>query len=180
MKKAYELSVLTGTQVLLLVVSETGLVYTFTTPKLQPLVTKSEGKNLIQACLNAPEEGLGDDQENQSDGNTEIHLIKALPQQPIQMSWVLQVMLITFNNNNSNNSNNNKLNSKLSNKWHQCLLMVYLHIIPILKELVILVYPPQQQGQHQPGIPLQGGYSDQYLYFGNIQNNNIPNQQQYQ
>ncbi|KAL1974174.1 hypothetical protein VTN31DRAFT_5734 [Thermomyces dupontii] len=55
MKKAYELSVLTGTQVLLLVVSETGLVYTFTTPKLQPLVTKPEGKNLIQACLNAPE-----------------------------------------------------------------------------------------------------------------------------
>jgi len=40
--------VLTGTQVLLLVVSETGLVYTFTTPKLQPLVTKAEGKNLIQ------------------------------------------------------------------------------------------------------------------------------------
>ncbi|KAF4765713.1 hypothetical protein HAV15_004016 [Penicillium sp. str.  len=52
---AYELSVLTGTQVLLLVVSETGLVYTFTTPKLQPLVTKAEGKNLIQACLNAPD-----------------------------------------------------------------------------------------------------------------------------
>ncbi|CAG8495183.1 24246_t:CDS:2 [Dentiscutata erythropus] len=46
---------LTGTQVLLLVVSETGLVYTFTTPKLQPLVTKPEGKNLIQACLNAPD-----------------------------------------------------------------------------------------------------------------------------
>ena len=56
--------------------SETGLVYTFTTPKLQPLVTKAEGKNLIQvspltpspftiahpsdqcasqACLNAPD-----------------------------------------------------------------------------------------------------------------------------
>jgi len=54
MKKAYELSTLTGTQVLLLVVSETGLVYTFTTAKLQPLVTQPEGKNLIQACLNAP------------------------------------------------------------------------------------------------------------------------------
>ncbi len=52
--QAYELSTLTGTQVLLLVVSETGLVYTFTTAKLQPLVTQSEGKNLIQACLNAP------------------------------------------------------------------------------------------------------------------------------
>ena len=49
------MSTLTGTQVLLLVVSETGLVYTFTTPKLQPLVTKSEGKNLIQACLHAPD-----------------------------------------------------------------------------------------------------------------------------
>ncbi|KAI7902714.1 uncharacterized protein BX663DRAFT_510224 [Cokeromyces recurvatus] len=55
MKKAYELSTLTGTQVLLLVVSETGLVYTFTTSKLQPLVTKPEGKSLIQSCLNAPD-----------------------------------------------------------------------------------------------------------------------------
>jgi len=58
MKKAYELSTLTGTQVLLLVVSETGLVYTFTTAKLQPLVTQPEGKNLIQACLNAPHGNL--------------------------------------------------------------------------------------------------------------------------
>ncbi|KAG5988466.1 hypothetical protein E4U43_003822 [Claviceps pusilla] len=70
MKKAYELSVLTGTQVLLLVVSETGLVYTFTTPKLQPLVTKSEGKNLIQACLNAPEPTPGN--ENGVDGGDQV------------------------------------------------------------------------------------------------------------
>jgi len=55
MKKAYELSTLTGTQVLLLVASETGHVYTFATPKLQPLITKPEGKNLIQACLNSPD-----------------------------------------------------------------------------------------------------------------------------
>ncbi|KAJ3256791.1 hypothetical protein HK103_005165 [Boothiomyces macroporosus] len=53
MKKAYELSTLTGTQVLLLVASETGHVYTFATPKLQPLITKPEGKNMIQTCLNA-------------------------------------------------------------------------------------------------------------------------------
>eukprot|EP01113_Clastostelium_recurvatum_P033483 TRINITY_DN4423_c0_g1_i2.p1 TRINITY_DN4423_c0_g1~~TRINITY_DN4423_c0_g1_i2.p1 ORF type:complete len:313 (-),score=103.64 TRINITY_DN4423_c0_g1_i2:199-1137(-) len=53
MKKAFELSTLTGTQVLLLVASETGHVYTFATPKLQPLITKAEGKNLIQACLNS-------------------------------------------------------------------------------------------------------------------------------
>eukprot|EP01100_Stratorugosa_tubuloviscum_P010021 TRINITY_DN424_c1_g1_i1.p1 TRINITY_DN424_c1_g1~~TRINITY_DN424_c1_g1_i1.p1 ORF type:complete len:122 (-),score=46.25 TRINITY_DN424_c1_g1_i1:396-761(-) len=55
MKKAYELSTLTGTQVLLLIASETGHVYTFATPKLQPLITKPEGKNLIQSCLNAPD-----------------------------------------------------------------------------------------------------------------------------
>jgi len=54
-KKAYELSTLTGTQVLLLVASETGNVYTFATPKLQPLITKQEGKALIQGCLNPPE-----------------------------------------------------------------------------------------------------------------------------
>lgn len=49
--QAYELSTLTGTQVLLLVVSETGLVYTYTTNKLQPLVTAKEGKALIQVSI---------------------------------------------------------------------------------------------------------------------------------
>ncbi|KAI7863585.1 hypothetical protein BDF14DRAFT_1842365 [Spinellus fusiger] len=77
MKKAYELSTLTGTQVLLLVVSETGLVYTFTTPKLQPLVTKPEGKNLIQSCLNAPDtmeapQGGGQEQLS-STGNMDMY-----------------------------------------------------------------------------------------------------------
>lgn len=79
MKKAYELSVLTGTQVLLLVVSETGLVYTFTTPKLQPLVTKAEGKNLIQACLNAPEPSAGN--ENGVDGPDQVDSPEEPPQQ---------------------------------------------------------------------------------------------------
>ncbi|KAL1311231.1 hypothetical protein AAFC00_001421 [Neodothiora populina] len=81
MKKAYELSVLTGTQVLLLVVSETGLVYTFTTPKLQPLVTKPEGKNLIQACLNAPEpaDSNGVDGESAVESPEEQHASVAAP-----------------------------------------------------------------------------------------------------
>ncbi|KAJ8662000.1 pheromone receptor transcription factor [Lichtheimia ornata] len=73
MKKAYELSTLTGTQVLLLVVSETGLVYTFTTPKLQPLVTKPEGKGLIQACLNAPDEPVAPNVSSSSMGNKSIN-----------------------------------------------------------------------------------------------------------
>jgi len=70
MKKAYELSALTGTQVLLLVASETGHVYTFATPKLQPLITKPEGKNLIQTCLNAPDTPSGHGGGNPSSGST--------------------------------------------------------------------------------------------------------------
>ncbi|KAG8873726.1 transcription factor of the MADS box [Tulasnella sp. 331] len=57
MKKAFELSTLAGAQVFLLLVSQTGLVYTFTTAKLQPLVTQPEGRNLIQSLLNAPTPG---------------------------------------------------------------------------------------------------------------------------
>jgi len=53
--QAYELSTLTGTQVMLLVASETGHVYTFATRKLQPMITSDAGKQLIQTCLNSPE-----------------------------------------------------------------------------------------------------------------------------
>ncbi|KAJ7852937.1 SRF-type transcription factor (DNA-binding and dimerization domain)-domain-containing protein, partial [Mycena olivaceomarginata] len=53
MKKAYELSTLTGSQILLIVVAETGLVYTFSTAKFQPLVSQPWGKSLIHAYLNA-------------------------------------------------------------------------------------------------------------------------------
>ncbi|CCF56823.1 hypothetical protein KAFR_0B05280 [Kazachstania africana CBS 2517] len=69
MKKAFELSVLTGTQVLLLVVSETGLVYTFSTPKFEPIVTQPEGRNLIQACLSAPDQLSDDDEKDGSNLN---------------------------------------------------------------------------------------------------------------
>ncbi|CAN8031563.1 unnamed protein product [Ixodes persulcatus] len=59
MKKAYELSTLTGTQVMLLVASETGHVYTFATRKLQPMITSEAGKALIQTCLNSPDPPQG-------------------------------------------------------------------------------------------------------------------------
>jgi hypothetical protein len=49
------LSTLTGTQVLLLIASETGHVYSFATPKLQPMITHRDGKAMIQACLNSDE-----------------------------------------------------------------------------------------------------------------------------
>jgi len=67
MKKAYELATLTGTQVLLLVASESGHVYTFATPKLQPLITEQEGKNLIQNCLNAPSTNSEPENNNEQD-----------------------------------------------------------------------------------------------------------------
>lgn len=56
--QAYELSTLTGTQVMLLVASETGHVYTFATRKLQPMITSESGKALIQTCLNSPDSPL--------------------------------------------------------------------------------------------------------------------------
>lgn len=55
MKKAHELATLTGTQVMLLVASETGHVYTFATRKLQPILSSEAGKQLIQTCLNSPD-----------------------------------------------------------------------------------------------------------------------------
>lgn len=52
LKKAYELNVLTGAQVLLLIANDTGHVYTFATPKLRPII--SDHEYLIQQCLNTP------------------------------------------------------------------------------------------------------------------------------
>ncbi|KAK5003000.1 hypothetical protein LTR28_010714, partial [Elasticomyces elasticus] len=71
---------------LLLVVSETGLVYTFTTPKLQPLVTKPEGKNLIQACLNAPEPASENGVEDGTAGDSPEDVHAAVPVPPPGMT----------------------------------------------------------------------------------------------
>ena len=68
MKKAYELSTLTGTQVMLLVASETGHVYTFATDKLQPMITSDAGKSLIQSCLSANV----NEEENGTDNNLKL------------------------------------------------------------------------------------------------------------
>ncbi|KAK4049937.1 transcription factor of the MADS box [Microbotryomycetes sp. JL201] len=51
MKKAYELSTLTGTNCLVLVVSETGLVYTYATPGLRPIIAHEDGKDVIARTL---------------------------------------------------------------------------------------------------------------------------------
>ena len=65
--KAYELSTLTGTQVMLLVASETGHVYTYATEKLKPIFTSEKGKALIQSCL-AYEHQDENNQSNYVDG----------------------------------------------------------------------------------------------------------------
>lgn len=166
MKKAYELSVLTGTQVLLLVVSETGLVYTFTTPKLQPLVTKSEGKNLIQACLNAPEEGLGDDQGDQSDGNSQ----DSPDQSPVP----------------PNAGNPGQQHHAQVQAQHQAAAAAAAaaqqQLPPGAHIPHGIPYPQAGHPQANMGLPAQA-YSDPNVYqqyFSNLQNGNIPNQQQYQ
>ena len=54
MKKSYELALMTGVNVLLLITStDSELIYTFATPKLQRFITEEEGKNLIRRCLQA-------------------------------------------------------------------------------------------------------------------------------
>ena len=68
MKKAYELSTLTGTQVMLLVASETGHVYTYATEKLQPMITSEAGKSLIQSCLSQ----YNDDENNMVNSDNKI------------------------------------------------------------------------------------------------------------
>lgn len=163
MKKAYELSVLTGTQVLLLVVSETGLVYTFTTPKLQPLVTKSEGKNLIQACLNAPEEGLGEDQAENSDGpSQESPEPSPAPHQP---QHVAHSGVVPPHQPNAHQQQQQQQQQQQLPAAHMAHNMSY-----------------QGQGHPLGGMPIPqvGGYGDPYQYFGAMNNGNMPNQQQYQ
>jgi pheromone receptor transcription factor len=49
MKKGYELHVLTGTEILLLVASESGHVYTYATDKFKPIIVEHE--DIIQKCL---------------------------------------------------------------------------------------------------------------------------------
>lgn len=72
--QAYELSTLTGTQVMLLVASETGHVYTFATRKLQPMITSDSGKRLIQTCLNSPDPPQTSEQRMAATGFEETEL----------------------------------------------------------------------------------------------------------
>ncbi|KAI5949576.1 MCM1 [Candida jiufengensis] len=200
MKKAYELSVLTGTQVLLLVVSETGLVYTFTTPKLQPLVTKPEGKNLIQACLNAPEEGLDNEQGDQSDGeNAESPEQSPVPvqqqpqsqpqqqQQPQQHLHQQQQQQQQAHLQHQQNAAAAAAAQHAQQQHQQVQQGGQSQQHPQMQPLPGQPHglPPhygnqqqQQPGQGQ-GNQQQVPYGD-YAYFSNMQNNNIPNQQQYQ
>eukprot|EP01090_Pellita_catalonica_P005824 TRINITY_DN16049_c0_g1_i1.p1 TRINITY_DN16049_c0_g1~~TRINITY_DN16049_c0_g1_i1.p1 ORF type:complete len:161 (+),score=23.94 TRINITY_DN16049_c0_g1_i1:369-851(+) len=51
MKKVYELSILAGCQILVLIAAETGQLHTFATPKLRPVIDTKQGKLLIHKCL---------------------------------------------------------------------------------------------------------------------------------
>lgn len=93
--KAYELSTLTGTQVMLLVASETGHVYTFATRKLQPMITSESGKALIQTCLNSPDPPVSQipnpDQRMSATGYEETDLTYTVNEndaEKMQVSWV--------------------------------------------------------------------------------------------
>jgi hypothetical protein len=59
-KKAHEFSTLTGSEVLLLIASETGHVYTFATNEMQPLITDEHSKKFIQDCISENENNAWD------------------------------------------------------------------------------------------------------------------------
>ncbi|BHF81282.1 hypothetical protein SprV_0702441200 [Sparganum proliferum] len=60
MKKAHELSELTGADVLLVVASPTNHVYTYFTKRLRGMVMSDQGRDLIYSCLGATQPASGD------------------------------------------------------------------------------------------------------------------------
>ena len=87
MKKAFELSTLTKTQCLLVVVSETGLVYTFATKDFKPLVELPVGRRFISRALNQSDpiydtldaDAPYDDEEDGDEDELEDTLMKVAP-----------------------------------------------------------------------------------------------------
>ena len=71
LSRAYKLSTLTGTQVLVIIQSETGDVYTFSTKKFQPVITSEEGKELIRSCLSSPDSNHETSENEDSDGEND-------------------------------------------------------------------------------------------------------------
>jgi hypothetical protein len=122
MKKAYELTTLTGTQALLLVASETGHVYTFATPKLQPLITKPEGKNLIQSCLNAPDNVEQEEEEVvKTEDSINISHINEMNDhiRSMQMNQIQNQLNIPINRNIQFNQFSPIANSNQMNQYNQ-------------------------------------------------------------
>jgi len=66
MKKAQELAVLTGSQALVVIASETNHIYTFSTPGLKPLLTDDKCRSFLLSCLSQKNDPLMDNVENGS------------------------------------------------------------------------------------------------------------------
>ncbi|KAG9510715.1 Serum response factor-like protein, partial [Fragariocoptes setiger] len=112
MKKAFELATLTGTQVMLLVASETGHVYTFATRKLQPMIISEAGKALIQTCLNSPDPpssvvGAMEQQSQQLSHQQQQHQQQQQQQQQLVTPINDQLYQQQQQHDNGNTGNNN-------------------------------------------------------------------------
>lgn len=56
LKKSHELVRLTGCELMVFLMSETGQVYAYSSTKLKPLITSKKGIQLIEKCLNEPDQ----------------------------------------------------------------------------------------------------------------------------
>jgi pheromone receptor transcription factor len=54
-KKAHELVRLTGCEILIFLMSETGQVYAYSSNKFKPIISSQKGIQLIEQCLNEPD-----------------------------------------------------------------------------------------------------------------------------
>ncbi|KAJ3324292.1 hypothetical protein HDV06_000331 [Boothiomyces sp. JEL0866] len=71
-KKSHELHTLTGSEVLLLMVSETGHIYTYATDKLQPMISQPDSQAFIQSCLQQESAPLAENQFGQPPSDPSI------------------------------------------------------------------------------------------------------------
>ena len=73
---------LTGAQVMLLIASETGHVYSYATDKLKPIVQGTEGEQLVLSCLKTAQDNPRSDKQSHSKP-IKMEVIPSLPTETV-------------------------------------------------------------------------------------------------
>ena len=98
LSQANELAILTGAEVMLLIASETGHVYSYATDRLKPIIQGSEGEQLVLSCLKQPQENS---RGGSSVGSKSIKLEVVPPEKPMTITLDSATMVKPGYNNAS-------------------------------------------------------------------------------